>query len=119
MSRAQMRSDGLCRVCNKTQIWLVILVERGGDADNDGVHLSQARILRGGLESTFLGRLNIGRRNAKNVRASLVQSRDLTDIDIKTGDGEFLFGVEQSQRQTYVAESDDGDTRLFLLNLVL
>ena len=44
--------------------------------------------------------------------------RDFALIDVEAGDPKLLLGVKQGERQTDVAQADNGNARLTLFNLV-
>src|SRR5580693_3141330 len=102
-----MRSDRLGCVGDVTQIRLVVLIQRRGYANDDRVHLLQPRIISSGAETLCFGGLNVGGRNTNNICPTLVERGNLALINIKTSDWEFLFAVEQGQRQAHIAQADD------------
>ena len=51
----QMRRDGVGGVGDEAEVGFVILIERGGDADDDGVHLVHAGVVGGGGKALRLG----------------------------------------------------------------
>jgi hypothetical protein len=65
-----------------------------------------------------LGRLNFFRANSVDLRLALRQSLDSALVDIETGDGKFLFGKQQGQGQSHIAQPNDPDARLALLDPV-
>ena len=65
-----------------------------------------------------LGRLNFFRANSVDLRLALRQSLDSALVDIETGDGRFLFGKQQGQGQSHIAQPNDPDARLALLDPV-
>jgi len=97
----------------------VILVERSGDADDDGVHLNQAGIIGGCGEALLFGFMDFFRGDAVDVRSALGEGFDFTAIDVEAGDGKLLVAEQQGQRKSHVAEADDADACLALLDLVL
>ena len=101
------------------EIGFVIFVQRRGDADDDGVHLRDLRIVGGGGKALRLGRLDFFRRDAVDVGTALGEGIDLARVDVEAGDGKLLFAEQQSQRQSDVAQADDADAGLALLDLVL
>ena len=119
LTGAQVRRDGLGGVRDVAEVGFVILIQRRRDADDDGVHLGQAGIVRGGFEALGAGLLNFAGQDADDVGAALGQSRDLALINIEAGDPELLLGIQQGQGQTDVAEADNGDSRLTSFNLGL
>ena len=112
MTRAQVRRNGLGRVRNVAEVGLVILIERRGDADDDGVHLFQAGVVRGGFEALGAGVLNFAGQDADNVSAALGQGRNLALINIEARHPQLLLGKQQGEGQTDVAQTDNGYSRL-------
>src|SRR5271170_7933884 len=111
-----MRSNRMGSVSDVAEVGLMIFVQRRGDADDNGVHGGDPRIIRRGLESVGLGRRDFFRRNTENIGAAAGQGIDLSLIDIKTGHREPLLAIEQRQRQSDIAESDDSDLGLTRLD---
>src|ERR1700688_1786794 len=97
----------------------MVLVERSGHANNNGIHVNQAGIVGGGGKTLRLRRLDFFRANAVDVRSALAQSVDFTFINVETGDGKLLFTEQKGERQSDIAESDDSDPGLTLLDFVL
>src|SRR2546423_5430337 len=114
-----MRRQRFSGARNVTKVRLVILVERGGDADDDRVHLLQLGVIRGCGESLTAGFLNFRSWNAENIRAAGSDSRNFSLIDIETGDWKSLLTVKQRERKADVAQANYCNTRLALLNLAL
>src|SRR6266436_3598466 len=112
-----MRRDGRCRIRDVAQVGLVILVQRSGDANDDGIHLGQTRIVRGRFESLPAGLLNLTGQDADDVGTALGQSGYFALIDVEASDPKPFLCVQQGEGQTYVAETNDGDPRLTLFNL--
>ena len=86
LAGAQVRRNGFGGVGDVAEVGFVILVQRGGDADDDGVHLGQPGIVRGGFEALGAGLLNFAGQDADDVGTALGQGRDLALIDIEAGD---------------------------------
>ena len=116
LAGAQMGRHGMGGVGDVAEVGLVIFVERGGDADDDRIHGGDLRIVGRGFEAVRFGRRDLLGRDAENVGAAVVEGIDFSLIDIETGDGKFLLAVEQSQRQSDVAEADDSDPSLARIN---
>ena len=91
MPGLQMRRDSLCRQFDVTQIGLAILVQRRGDANNDGIRLRQLRVVRGRAETALAGRLYLGRGNVVDVGGAAVQLLHFAGVNVKTGDRKFFF----------------------------
>src|ERR1700683_2406926 len=114
-----MRSDGMRRIGDVAEVGFMVLIERSGNADDDGVHLLQLRVVGGGRETLRFGGLNFVSADAIDVGSTLRQSIDLALIDVEAGDQEFLLGKEQSEWEPHVPQADDSDARLALLDFVL
>ena len=117
LAGAQVGRDGLGGVGNVAEVGFVVFVQRRRDADNDGIHFGDAGVVRRSFEAFGAGFLNFAGQDADNVRSALGQGRNFALIDIKACDLNLLLGIKQSQRQTDVAKTDDGDTGLTFLNL--
>ena len=94
----------------------MVLIERGGNANDDGVHFLDVRIVGGGGKAMGLGRLNFFRADAVDIRLALRQSLDFALVDIETGHNELLLAEQKRKRKSDVAEADDSDPRLALFN---
>ncbi len=57
--------------------------------------------------------------DAVDIRFALGEGFDFALINVEAGDGEFLFAEQQGQRQSHVAQADNADPRLALLDLAL
>src|ERR1700690_211331 len=90
----------------------MVFIQRRGDADNNGVHVVELRIVSGGGESLRLGRLDFLRCDTVDVRTALGQTVDLARVDIEAGHPELLFAVQQSQGKSDVAKADDANAGL-------
>ena len=75
----------------------MILIERGGNADDNGIHRRHSRVVCGGFKTMRPRFLNLGRRDAVNIRSTLRQGGHFALVNVKTGDREFLLSVEQRQ----------------------
>ena len=94
----------------------MILIQRRRNADDDGIHVSQAGIVRSGLESPGAGLLNLAGQNTRNVSLTLGQRRNLALINIETRYSQLLLRKQQSKRQTDVAQTNNSDSRLTSFN---
>ena len=104
---------------DEAEVGFMVWIERGGNANDDGVHLLDLRVVGGGGKALRLGRLNFFRADAVDVGFALRQSIDLALVDIEAGDGKFLFGKQQGQRQSHITQADDSDACLALLDFIL
>ena len=109
-----MRSVG-----NVAEIGLVVLIERSGHANDDSVHLLDVRVIGGGGKTFGLRLLDFLRGDAVDVGFAFGQGIDLALINVEAGDGKFLVGEQQGQRQSYIAQADNSYTGLALLDLIL
>ena len=114
-----MGSNSVCSIGDEAEIGFVILVERSGDADDDGVHLNQPGVFGGGGKALRLGFLDFFRADAVDVGSTLSEGIDLALINVEAGDGKLLFAEQQGERQSHIAEADDANSRLALLDSVL
>ncbi len=112
LPRAQIRRDGPRSIGDVAEIRLVVLIQGRRDANDDRIHGRDLRIIGGGFEAMGLGRRDFFRRDAENVGAAVVEGVDLLLIDIEPGDGKLLLAIEQSQRQSDIAEADNSDAGL-------
>ena len=87
----------------------MIVVERGGDADDYGVHLGYVGVVGGGAEAGFLGLLDGFRRDADDVGAAAVELCHFGGLDVEAGDAEAFVAEEEGERETDVAHADDAD----------
>src|SRR6476659_3051666 len=113
-----MRRDSSRSIGDIAQVGLVILIQRGGNANDDGVHFGQTRVVRSCLETLGASLLNLTGQNADDVGTALHQGADFALVDVETGHAKLLLGVKQGERQTYVAQANNGNPRLTLFNLV-
>ena len=107
-----MGGDGLDGAGDVAQIGLVILVEGGGNADDDGVHGGDLRVIGGGGEAGLLRPLDVLRKNADDVGVAGIELADLVECDVEAGDAEFFFAEQQCQRQADVSHAHDADAGL-------
>src|ERR1700685_4513877 len=101
-----MRRNGMRGVGDETEIRFVVLVQRSGHADDNGVHRGELSVVRGGGKSLRLCGLDFLGSDAVDVGAALCQGVDFAGIDIESRYLELLFAVQQSQRQANVSEAD-------------
>jgi hypothetical protein len=114
-----MRSDGLDRVCDIAQVWFAMLIERGGHADDDRVHLRDFRVICRGAKSGLLRFLNGVGENANDVGTAGVEGFHLVRRNVEAGYPEALATEEQRQRQPNVSHPDDPDAGFAGLHLPL
>ncbi len=94
-----MGRKGVCSIGNEAEVRFVILVERSGDADDDGVHLIHAGVVGGGGKALRVGSPDFLCADAVDVRSALGESVDLALIDVEAGDLKLLFAEQQGQGQ--------------------
>lgn len=66
----------------------MVVVERSGNADDDGIHLRDFRVVGSGVEADFLRLLDGLGQNPDDVRATAVERGNLGLLNVKTGDTE-------------------------------
>ena len=91
MPGLQMRRNRFRRQFDVTQIRLAILIQRRGDANDDGIRLRQLRVVRGRAETALAGRLYLGRGNVVDIGGAAVQLFHFAGVNVKTGDRKFFF----------------------------
>src|SRR5579871_2831695 len=106
-------------VGNETEVGFVIFIQRCGDANNNRIHGRELRIVGGRGKALSLGRLDLLGRDAINVGTAFGERVHLSRVDVEPGDPKFLFAVQQGQRQSDIAKSNNADAGLALLNLAL
>ena len=82
-------------ISDEAKVGLMILIKRGGNTDDDRVHLLDMGVVGGGGKALGIGLLNLFRADAIDVRLALRQSVDFALVDIEAGHGKFLFGKQQ------------------------
>ena len=87
----------------------MVVVERGGHADDDRIHFSDVGVVGCGVEAGLLRGLNGARQDADDVRAAGVEDAYLVLGDIEAGDAEFFTAEEEGEREADIAHSDDAD----------
>src|SRR5690554_361160 len=109
------RQDAFHRVDDKAQIRLVVLVQRGRDADDLCVQLGGSRKIRGGDKAGLLGLVDFGWGDAFDIAFAAVQQLDFAWVDIKTCNADAHFSKTQGQWQAHVTQAVDTDVWLALL----
>ena len=71
-------------VGNEAQIGLVILIEWGWHADDNGIHLGKLRIVGGRRKTVLLRRLYLFGSDAVDIGAAFRQRINLASVDIET-----------------------------------
>src|SRR6266850_367181 len=117
-SRMHVRSNGFSRPVDVAQVGLAVLVEGSRHANDDRVHVRHLRVIGGSAEATLLCRLNVGGRDAVNVRTARVKSFYLFLVNVKARNRKFLLVEKQGQRQTNIAQTNDAHRGPACLNLL-
>ena len=107
-----VRRDRLHGSGHVAQIRLVVLVQRRGHANDDGIHAGDLRVIGGGAEPGLLGLLNLGRKNAHDVGSAGIQGADFIGGDVEAGDAEALVAEQQRQGQADIAHAHNADACL-------
>src|SRR5690606_8667979 len=110
--------DAFHRVDDKAQIRLVVLVQRGRDADDLCVQLGGSRKILGGNKAGLLGLADFGWGDAFDIAFAAVQQLDLAWVDIKTGNADAHFSKTQGQWQAHVTQAVGADVRGAMLEFV-
>ncbi len=106
----QVRGEGAAGIEHVAEVRLAEVVERRGDAEDDGIHLGDAGEIGGGLEISggeAGGDLRGG--HMLDVALAGVDRVGLAGVDIEAEDGGSGTGKLQGKRKTDVSEADDGD----------
>ena len=111
--------DGLDGAGDVAEVGFVVIVERGGDADDDGVHGLDLRVIGGGAEAGLLRFLDGFRQDADDVGAAGVESADLVLRDVEASDAKALVAEEQGEGQADIAHADDSDAGVASFQLLL
>ena len=86
-----------------------MVVERGGDADDDGIHFGDVGVIRCGVKASLLRGLNSGGEDADDVGSAGVEDAYFVLRDIEAGDAELFAAEEEGEREADIAHSDDAD----------
>ncbi len=95
----------------------MIFVQRGGDADDDGVHLGDLRVVRGRGKALRLRRLDFFGGDAVDVGTAFGEGVDFALVNVEARHLELLFAVQQGERKSDIPHPDDANPGLALLNL--
>src|ERR1700731_1364354 len=88
---------------DKAEIGLVVFIQWRRNADNDGVHRFQLRVIRRGRKARRLGRGDLLGTDTVDVGTAFRESIRLSLVDVETGNLEVLFAVQQGQGQANIA----------------
>lgn len=119
LALVEIRSEGLDSAGDVAEVWLVELVKRRWNADDDCVHVGDFGIVGGGLESGFLRLLNGLGEDTDDVGAAAVQGFDLAVFDVEAGDAKALIAEKEGEGKTNISHSDDTDAGLASFDLLL
>jgi len=109
----QVGRDGFSGVGDIRDIWLAILAEGGGDADDHGFDFANAAEVGRGSEGACLDEGgDLGSRNVLDVALPLVDGRDLGSVNIETDDADARAGKLKRERKADVAQTDDRDLHM-------
>jgi hypothetical protein len=106
----QMRCDGTAGFQDVGDVGLAILVQRRGDADDDGIDFLDAGEIGRGLQATggdFFADGVVG--DVFDVGFSPVTSGDLLVVDVEAENGGAGTGELEAQGEADVTEADDGN----------
>ena len=106
----QVGGHGLAGVGDVGDVRLAVLVERGGDADDDGAHVLDPGEVGGGGEGLLVHHgLDVGAGDVLDVAAAAVEGVDLALVDVQAEDGGAGAGKLKGQGQADVAQAHDRD----------
>ena len=112
----QMRVDGDGGVFDVAQVGFASFVERGGDADDDGVDFLQLCEISGSAEVLAVDELlDFGLWDVLDIRLARVEHRHLFRVGVKSGDLVARFGEAQSEGEADVSAANDADFKLAYL----
>src|ERR1035437_10089310 len=106
LASAQMWGNRFSGGRDVAEVRLVVLVQRSGNTDDDGVHARDVGVIGGRGEALGARRLDLGGRNPVDVGPAGLKHVDLPLVDVEAGDGELLFAEQQRQRQADIAHSN-------------
>src|SRR3990172_3827873 len=104
-----MRDDRIGRIDHKAQVRLAVASQRGGHADDDGIGLSAARIIRSRLKAIRPRLRYAGRGNVLYVGFATVQLDDFGEVVIKADGAKADFAETQHQWQAHIPHANDPD----------
>src|SRR5207248_7185858 len=90
---------------NVAEIGFVVFIEWRRDANDDRIHAYQLRVIGGRRKPLLAATLDLGRGDAKDIRATCVERGDFSLIDIESSHGEPLVTIEKCQRKSDVPQS--------------
>ncbi len=102
-----VRGYGFGGLANIAEVGFMIVIERRGDADDEGVHVLSMGVLVGGPKALRGGSRNLRFRDAVNIRPAIIQGLNLFGVDIESSYGEAGFIEEKCQWQSDIAKAND------------
>ena len=102
-----VRGNSFGGLADIAQVWLMVLIERRRDTDDQGIHILGVGVLIGGPKAFGSGGGNLSLWYAIDIGPAVVQGLNFFGIDIEPGHGKAGFIEEESQRQSDVPETDD------------
>ena len=103
-------------VGDEAEIGFVVLIQRSGDADDDGVHFGDVGIVRVGGEAVRFGSLDLLGRDTVDVGTALGEGIDFAGVDVEPGYRKLFFAIQQSQWKADVSQADDAYAGLMLVD---
>ncbi len=101
------------RLFHVAKIWFAALIERRGHADDHCIHFREPREIVGGAE--MLGGyilLDFIGRDVPDVTLAAIELFDFVGVGVETRYAVSGLGKAQSERQTYVAATNNSDFKL-------
>ena len=114
-----MGDDRIQGAGDVAEVGLEVFVERSGDAEDDGVAVLDAGEIRGGVE--FAGGAGVGDLSGGNVLDVAGAGAEVVDfrgVDIEAERLVARASVGEDEWQTDIAETDDANDGLFLLDAI-
>ncbi len=110
MVSAEVWEDGVAGGADEGEVWLVVAVERGGDADDDDVGFGDAGEVGGGGERAGGdGGADAVRGDVLDVGVAGVEGVDFALIDVEADDADIFFCEAEDEGEADVAEAEDAD----------
>ncbi len=117
LAGAQVGREGLGGAQDVGEVRLAVVVERRGDAEDQRIDLRGAGGVGGGLEALRARLADRLLAQVRNGALAVVEGRHLLGVDVEAEDPEAFLNEAEHQGQADVAEADDADARLSLLEL--
>src|SRR5579859_3069398 len=117
LARFKVRSQAAGGGFDEAQVRPVMIIERGGHADDHRVHIRDAGKIGCGFEAIGSRGLNLSPGNADDVRAAFGERLDFSFVNVEAGDLELLFAEQKRQGKANISQSDDADICSTCFNL--